>query len=36
MNANDVSLEDHGILVDPVLVPRDGEPAARRSRSACT
>ncbi|WP_327363409.1 Y4yA family PLP-dependent enzyme [Streptomyces sp. NBC_01296] len=27
MNANDVSLEDHGILVDPVLVPRDGEPA---------
>ncbi|THA41696.1 Y4yA family PLP-dependent enzyme [Streptomyces sp. A1547] len=27
MNANDVSLEDHGILMDPVLVPRDGEPA---------
>ncbi|MCX5149082.1 Y4yA family PLP-dependent enzyme [Streptomyces sp. NBC_00320] len=27
MNANDVSLEDHGVLVDPVLVPRDGEPA---------
>ncbi|MFF3859973.1 Y4yA family PLP-dependent enzyme [Streptomyces sp. NPDC002209] len=27
MNANDVSLEDHGILMDPVLVPRDGGPA---------
>ncbi|GHB59271.1 diaminopimelate decarboxylase [Streptomyces cirratus] len=34
MNANDVTLEDHGILVDPVLLPRNGgstgppEPAA--------
>ncbi|MCX4545753.1 Y4yA family PLP-dependent enzyme [Streptomyces sp. NBC_01565] len=27
MNANDVGLEDHGILMDPVLLPRDGEPA---------
>ncbi|GAA5062502.1 Y4yA family PLP-dependent enzyme [Streptomyces similanensis] len=24
MNAGDVSLEEHGVLVDPVLLPRDG------------
>nr|WP_240501589.1 hypothetical protein [Streptomyces neyagawaensis] len=24
MNAGDVSLEEHGVLVDPVLVPRPG------------
>ncbi|MEV6397005.1 Y4yA family PLP-dependent enzyme [Streptomyces sp. NPDC051907] len=24
MNAGDVSLEEHGVLMDPVLVPRDG------------
>ncbi|MFE2160228.1 Y4yA family PLP-dependent enzyme [Streptomyces lydicus] len=29
MTANDVSLEEHGVLMDPVLVPRDGPgPAA--------
>lgn len=29
MTANDVSLEEHGVLMDPVLVPRDGpDPAA--------
>lgn len=27
MNAGDVSLEDHGVLMDPVLLPRDGTPA---------
>ncbi|SCD26876.1 diaminopimelate decarboxylase [Streptomyces sp. BpilaLS-43] len=26
MNAGDVSLEEHGVLVDPVLLPRDGAP----------
>lgn len=26
MNAGDVSLEEHGVLVDPVLLPRDGTP----------
>ncbi|MET9515661.1 Y4yA family PLP-dependent enzyme [Streptomyces sp. NPDC002994] len=28
MNAGDVSLEEHGVLVDPVLVPRPGGAAA--------
>ncbi|MEE1754616.1 Y4yA family PLP-dependent enzyme [Streptomyces sp. SP18CS02] len=28
MNAADVSLEDHGVLMDPVLVRRDGAPAS--------
>ncbi|MEZ0091983.1 Y4yA family PLP-dependent enzyme [Streptacidiphilus sp. EB129] len=28
MRASDVSLEEHGVLMDPVLVPRDGAPAA--------
>ncbi|WP_234320329.1 Y4yA family PLP-dependent enzyme [Streptomyces sp. SBT349] len=28
MNASDVSLEEHGVLVDPVVVPRDGPGAA--------
>ncbi|WP_079277427.1 Y4yA family PLP-dependent enzyme [Streptomyces sp. CB03234] len=27
MNAGDVGLEDHGVLMDPVLLPRDGTPA---------
>ncbi|MEU8778936.1 Y4yA family PLP-dependent enzyme [Streptomyces sp. NPDC048606] len=27
MNANDVALEEHGILVDPILLPRGAEPA---------
>ncbi|MFD7626460.1 Y4yA family PLP-dependent enzyme [Streptomyces sp. NPDC059851] len=26
LNAGDVGLEEHGVLVDPVLVPRDGSP----------
>ncbi|MEN3583313.1 Y4yA family PLP-dependent enzyme [Streptomyces sp. ZYX-F-203] len=30
MNAGDVSLEEHGVLVDPVLVPRPGAEAASR------
>ncbi|MFI9363099.1 Y4yA family PLP-dependent enzyme [Kitasatospora sp. NPDC053057] len=28
MNARDASLEDHGVLMDPVLIPRSGAPAA--------
>ncbi|MEV7602113.1 Y4yA family PLP-dependent enzyme [Kitasatospora sp. NPDC089797] len=28
MNARDAALEDHGVLMDPVLVPRPGAPAA--------
>ncbi|MCB5164548.1 Y4yA family PLP-dependent enzyme [Streptomyces bambusae] len=27
MNASDVGLEDHGVLMDPVLLPRDGSSA---------
>ncbi|MFD5466556.1 Y4yA family PLP-dependent enzyme [Kitasatospora sp. NPDC127059] len=27
MNARDASLEDHGVLMDPVLIPRPGAPA---------
>ncbi|MFF4603690.1 Y4yA family PLP-dependent enzyme [Streptomyces sp. NPDC001339] len=27
MTAGDVALEEHGVLMDPVLVPRDGTPA---------
>ncbi|MFG3505952.1 Y4yA family PLP-dependent enzyme [Streptomyces sp. NPDC047821] len=30
MNAGDAGLEDHGVLVDPVLLPRDGTPAGGR------
>lgn len=29
MNAGDVSLEDHGVLMDPVVVPRGGTTAAQ-------
>ncbi|MFF8292427.1 Y4yA family PLP-dependent enzyme [Streptomyces sp. NPDC016309] len=28
MNAGDMSLEDHGVLLDPVLLPRDAAPPA--------
>ncbi|MFJ8648603.1 Y4yA family PLP-dependent enzyme [Streptomyces sp. NPDC093546] len=30
MNAGDVSLEDHGVLMDPILLPRDPTPADTR------
>ncbi|MGI5355035.1 Y4yA family PLP-dependent enzyme [Streptomyces sp. CA-252508] len=34
MNAGDTGLEDHGVLVDPVLVPRDGPPGGGGARPA--
>ncbi|MFI6156305.1 Y4yA family PLP-dependent enzyme [Kitasatospora sp. NPDC051170] len=34
MNARDVSLEEHGVLMDPVLVPRPGPPSAREAPAA--
>ncbi|GAA2476748.1 Y4yA family PLP-dependent enzyme [Streptomyces gobitricini] len=34
MNAGDTGLEDHGVLMDPVLLPRDGGPAAGGERPA--
>lgn len=32
MNAGDVGLEDHGVLMDPVLLPRDGSAARADGR----
>ncbi|AXI80887.1 type III PLP-dependent enzyme domain-containing protein [Peterkaempfera bronchialis] len=34
MNAGDVSLEEHGVLMDPVAVPRGGGPAAAEPERA--